>query len=88
MNVFMSEELPKSIKTLHAEIRNTLNKAIYIIEEEGHKLKAVIDGEIDKSHLTKIRMTILNQKNQLKELEDFMRKFKIVREQNLYFDRL
>ena len=84
----MSEELPKSIKTLHAEIRNTLNKAIYIIEEEGHKLKAVIDGEIDKSHLTKIRMTILNQKNQLKELEDFMRKFKIVREQNLYFDRL
>ena len=52
----------------------TLREAINIIEEDSYKLKAIIDGEVDKRYLTPIRMRILNQKNKLIELDDLMRK--------------
>ena len=55
------------------EIRNTLYEAINILEEEGHKLKAIINREIDKGRLTPIRMKVLNQKNKLIELDDLMK---------------
>ena len=80
MNVFMTEELPASIIALHIEIKNTLREAINIIEEDCYKLKAIIDGEVDKSYLTTIRMRVLNQKNKLIELVDLMRKVLIKKE--------
>jgi hypothetical protein len=69
----MSNELPISIQTLHQEIRNTLWRAITVIEEDGNKLKLIIDGKLDTSYLTSIRMRVLNQKNQLIDLKDLMR---------------
>ena len=73
MNTLMSEKLSSSIIALHIEIRNTLSEAIHTIEEEGYKLKSVIDNEISKTYLTSIRIRVLNQKNKLKELQDLMR---------------
>ena len=58
---------------LHQEIRNTLWRAITVIEEEGNKLKVVIDNEIGTTYLTSIRIRVLHQKNQLIELQDHMR---------------
>ena len=69
----MSKKLSTSIMVLHQEIRNTLWRAITVIEEEGNKLKAVIDNEIGTTYLTSIRIRVLHQKNQLIELQDLMR---------------
>ena len=69
----MSKKLSTSIMVLHQEIKNTLWRAITIIEEEGNKLKAVIDNEIGTTYLTSIRIRVLHQKNQLIELQDLMR---------------
>ena len=69
----MSKKLSTSIMVLHQEIRNTLWRAIKVIEEEGNKLKAVIDNEIGTTYLTSIRIRVLHQKNQLIELQDLMR---------------
>tara|TARA_Y100000031_G_C7929480_1_gene252043 strand:+ start:257 stop:502 length:246 start_codon:yes stop_codon:yes gene_type:complete len=77
----MSKELSPSIIALHNEIKITLREAIDAIEKEGYKLKSVIDNEIDKTHLVKSRMTILNQKNKLIELDDLMRKVLIKEEE-------
>ena len=73
MNTLMSEKLSSSIIALHNEINVTLNEAIHILENEGYKIKEVIDRPDLHSYLTKIRMTVLNQKNKLKELKDLMR---------------
>ena len=73
MNTLMSEKLSSSIIALHNEINITLSEAIHTIEEEGYKLKSVIDNKIDKTYLTSIRIRVLNQKNKLKELKDLMR---------------
>ena len=73
MNTLMSEKLSSSIIALHNEINITLSEAIHTIEEEGYKLKSVIDNEISKTYLTLIRIRVLNQKNKLKELKDLMR---------------
>ena len=69
----MSKKLSTSIMVLHQEIRNTLWRAIKVIEEEGYKLKSVIDNEIGTTYLTSIRIRVLHQKNQLIELQDLMR---------------
>ena len=69
----MSKKLSTSIMVLHQEIRNTLWRAIKVIEEEGYKLKSVIDNEIGTTYLTSIRIRVLHQKNQLIELQDHMR---------------
>ena len=69
----MSKKLSTSIMVLHQEIRNTLWRAIKVIEEEGYKLKSVIDNEIGTTYLTSIRIRVLNQKNKLKELKDLIR---------------
>ena len=61
----MSKKLSTSIMVLHQEIRNTLWRAIKVIEEEGYKLKSVIDNEIGTTYLTSIRIRVLHQKNQL-----------------------
>ena len=82
MNTLMSEKLSSSIIALHIRIKNTLREAINTIEEEGNKLKAVIDNKIDKTYLTKAGMTILNQKNKLIELDDIMRKVLIKKEKS------
>ena len=68
----MSKKLSTSIMVLHQEIRNTLWRAIKVIEEEGYKLKSVIDNEIGTTYLTSIRIRVLHQKNQLIELQDHM----------------
>ena len=68
----MSKKLSTSIMVLHQEIRNTLWRAIKVIEEEGYKLKSVIDNEIGTTYLTSIRIRALHQKNQLIELQDHM----------------
>ena len=68
----MSEKIKTSLNFLQCEVSNTLSKAVAIIEDEGEKLKAVIDGKIGKSYLTSIRIRILAQKNQLKELRELM----------------
>ena len=73
MNTLMSEKLSSSIIALHNEINVTLNEAIHILENEGYKIKEVIDRPDLHSYLTKIRMTVLNQKNKLKEFKDLMR---------------
>ena len=72
MNTLMSEKLSSSIIALHNEINITLSEAIHTIEEEGYKLKSVIDKPDIHTYLTKIRMTVLHQKNNLKELKDLM----------------
>ena len=64
MNTLMSEKLSSSIIALHNEINITLSEAIHTIEEEGYKLKSVIDNEIGKTYLTSIRIRVLHQKNQ------------------------
>ena len=69
----MSKKLSTSIMVLHQEIRNTLWRAIKVIEEKGYKLKSVIDNEIGTTYLTSIRIRVLHQKNQLIELQDHMR---------------
>ena len=66
MNTLMSEKLSSSIIALHNEINITLSEAIHVLEDEGYKIKDVIDKPDLHSYLTKIRMTALHQKNNLK----------------------
>ncbi len=73
MNTLMSEKLSSSIIALHNEINITLSEAIHVLEDEGYKIKDVIDKPDLHTYLTKIRMTVLHQKNNLKELKDLMR---------------
>ena len=72
MNVFMSEKIKTSLNFLQCEVSNTLFKAIAIIEEDGAKLKAVMDGELPNTYLRSIRIRILHQKNDLIELKELI----------------
>jgi len=54
--------------------KNTLNEAIYSIENETAKLKDVHCDKLPISHLVSIRIELLKQKNKLKQLEKLMDK--------------
>tara|TARA_B100000674_G_C37369714_1_gene702455 strand:- start:277 stop:501 length:225 start_codon:yes stop_codon:yes gene_type:complete len=63
----------EELDNLHRLISNTLSEAIGVMEREGAKMLD-IKKHGDVGWLTKMRMDILHQKNNLKNVYDLMEK--------------
>jgi hypothetical protein len=71
----MSEKIEnKELQFLLSRTRNTLSEAIFVMEREGAKMLD-IKKHGDVGWLTKMRMDVLHQKNNLKELHEELERF-------------
>ena len=64
----------EELDNLHRIIRNALSEAIGVMEREGAKMLD-IKKHGDVGWLTKMRMDVLHQKNNLKELHEELERF-------------